>query len=326
MRFAAVAIALVLSACAANELRIERANSLSAQAKVTVGAGRAYIADLQTRRREAAVALIASDPSCLWVPSLTVDSEWDGTRGLCDLTGVPTSRRVSINLQPVTPEALKAITTSIAGIAAYQGALADILEEEPEDAKESIATAIETLTTAAGDINRIAGDNVLDLGPLSSGRAEAVVSLIATLDALRQTDLKVRHVRTLVAQTNSADLIDALDQSATRLNLLQDGNAVTIRLQGLNRAYSDERARLNFSERVERLRELAAANDDFVSGRRLRLETFRGVLTELRQSDTALRDALAGRFTPEERRRIARENRKQLFSILSQIAAIFPPL
>ncbi|MEP9403637.1 hypothetical protein [Sphingomonas sp. VNH70] len=326
MRFAAFAIPLMLSACAANELRIERANSLSAQAKVTVAAGRTYITDLQARRREAALALIASDPSCLWVPTLTVDAEWDGSRGLCDLTGVPATRQETINLQPISPEGLKAMTTAIAGIAAYQGSLADILEEEPENARESIGTAIETLATAAGDINRIAGDNVLDLGPLTSDRAAAVVALIGTLDAMRQTELKVRDVRALVARTDSTALIDVLDESATRLNRIQDGNAVVLRLQGLNRAYSDERSRLNFSERVERLRELAAANDDFVSGRRLRLETFRGVLIELRRSDAALRDALAGRFTAEERRRIARENRRQLFSILSQVAAIFPPL
>ena len=322
----AVAVSLLLTGCAANQLRLERASSFSTQAKTTVAAARAFVSDVQARRREAAVALVASDPSCLWGPSIVVDRDWNGRRGLCDLRDVPKSSQQPLLLQPASPEALKAITTAIGGLAAYQEALADILDEKPEDAKDAITTAIDTLTTAAGDINRIAGDKLLDLGPLSSDRAKAVVNLIGTLVAMQQTDLKVRTVRALVERTDSAALASALDASAAQLSTLQDGNSATYRLLGLTVAYGDERARLRYSERVAQVREIAGATDDLVSGNRQRLQALRAVLTELGKTDTNLRNALAGRFTQAERRQIALDNRKQLFAILSQVAALFPPI
>lgn len=326
MRVAIGAVILALSACAADTLRIERANSLSTQAATTVAAARAYVADVQARRREGAVALVASDPSCLWGPSIVVDAEWKGRRGLCDLRGVPANRRATLNLQSVSPDALRTLTTAIAGIAAYQGALAEVLEERPDEAKETIATAIDTLSTAAGDLNRIVGEKTLDLGPLTGARAGAVVALVGTLDAMRQTNLKVASVRRVVAGADAEALIGALDEGAARLGSVQDGNSALYRLTGLTAAYDRERPRLPFAERVARVRDIAAASDDVTSGYRKRLAALRSVLGDLRVSDGKLRDALADRFTPAERRRIARENRKQLFSILSQVAAIFPPL
>lgn len=321
-----IAISLLLAGCAANQLRVERANSFSTQAMTTVAAARTFIAGVQTRRRDAAVALVASDPSCLWGPVIIVDRDWNGRGGLCDLRSVPETRRRQLILQPASPEALKAITTAIGGIAAYQEALADILDEKPDDAKEVITTAIDTLTTATGDINRIAGEKIFDLGGLSSDRAKAVVNLIGTLADMQQTNLKVGNVRLLIERTDSAALISALDESAARLSILQDGNSATYRLLGLTVAYGNERTSLRYHDRVARVREIAAATDDVTSGNRERLRTLRGVLTDLTQIDQKLRDALAGRFTPEERHRIARENRKQLFAILTQVASLFPPL
>lgn len=326
MRYAIVISFLALSACAADLVRIEQANSLSTQAKTIVAAARAYVTDVQTRRRDAAVALIASDPSCLWSSALVVDSQWDGSQGLCDLTGVPKSRQITLYLQPASDQGLKAVTTAVAGIAAYQGALAAVLDDKPADAKETITTAIDTLTTATGDINRIAGDKIFDLGPLSSDRAKAVVALIGTLDTMLQTNLKVKAVGKIVDKTDSTALFDALDAAAHRLNQLQDGNAVTMRLAALNRAYSHDRTTLSFSDRVTRLRDLAAADDERISGLRGRYETFHDLIEQLRKSDKELRDGLAGNFSPEKRREIASANRKQIFSILSQIAAIFPPI
>jgi len=326
MRFGAAAILLALAGCAADTIRLEHANSVSTQAKATVGAAKLYVSEVQVRRREAGIALVASDPSCLWGPSITIDRKWDGKRGLCDLSRVPQARQVSLNLQPVSPEALKALTTSISGIAAYQGALADILEEKPEEAKDNIATAIETLGTAAGDINRIAGSKVVDLGSLTNGRADAVVKLIGTLVAMQQTALKVREVRGVVAANDSAALITELRTSADKINTLQDGNSAVNLLMGLTTAYGRDRHTLAFNDRVARVRDIALATDNVTSGNRARIAALKSALDELAKTDTALRNALAGKFTAEERRRIARENRQAVFAILSQVAAIFPPL
>ena len=325
MRFG-IAIALLLGGCAANQLRLERASSFSTQARTTVAAARAFTTGVQTRRREAAVALVASDASCLWGPVIIVDRDWDGRSGLCDLRSVPQDRRQSLVLLPASPEALKAVTTAIGGIAAYQEALTDILDAKPDDAKEAISTAIDTLTTATSDLNRIAGEKLIDISFLSSDTAKAGVKLIGTLIDLQQTDLKVGRVRGLVDRTDGAALIASLDGSLGRLSTLQDGNSATYRLLGLTVAYSDARKGMEYSERVKRVGEIAAATEDVVSGNGARLKVLRGVLADLADTDQKLRTALAGRFTPEERRQIARENRKQILAILSQVAGLFPTL
>jgi len=163
---------LGLSACAADIVRLEHAGAVSTQATATVNAARAYLFDVQARRREANIALVASDPGCSWGSSVTTDTAWLPPRSFCDVRGIPENRRVKISLRPVSEEALKGIAVTIAGIAAYQGALADVLDEEPVDAKGGLTDAIDKLTTASADINRIAGEKLLDLGPLTSNRGE----------------------------------------------------------------------------------------------------------------------------------------------------------
>jgi hypothetical protein len=317
---------LLLSACAADQLRLERAGDLSTQAKTTVAAANNYVAGVQTRRRDAAIALVASDPTCTWGPYITIDRGWDGKRGLCDMAGVPVDRQVRINLQPVSSQGLKALTEAIAGLVAYQGALADILDEKPDDARESISSAIQTLSTASSDINRIAGSKLIDLGPLTGDRATAVVTLIGTLVEMQQTDLKVGKIRAIVAKTDARILIGNLRDGASKLSTLQDANSAVYRLFALDKAYSRERSTLDFTARLQRVRDLATASDDVTDSGAERLAALTAALDTLGATDAKLRDALAGKFSREERSRIARENRKQLFSILSQVAAIFPPL
>lgn len=326
MRFILSACLLALSACAADTLRLERAGVVSTQAKATVAAARAYVADVRTRRREGAVALVASDPSCLWGPSIVVDRNWKGDTPLCDVSRVPADRLQTIDLTMGSPDAIRAITTAIAGIVAYQGALADVLEDKPDEARETVATAIETLSTAAGDLNRIVGSKAIDLGPLTGTRSDAVVKLVGTLVALQQTNLKVGAVRRVVATKDAVALIDTLAAGTERLGSLQDGNSALMRLTGLTTAYATDAPELPFPERVARVRDIAAANDDVSSGTAARVAVLKVVLDDLRKADISLRNAIAGRFSAEDRRSISRENRKRLFSILSQVAAIFPPL
>jgi hypothetical protein len=317
---------LLLSACAADQVRLERAGDVSTQAKTTVDAANAYVAGVQTRRRDAAIALVASDPTCTWGPYLTIDANWDGKRGLCDMGGVPANRRVRINLQPVSQQGLKALTETIAGLAAYQGALTDVLDNKPADARAAVSGAIQTLSTASTDINRIAGADLIDLGPLTDGRATAVAALIGTLVELQQTNLQVGKVRAIVAKTDSATLIGHLKDGASKLNTLQDANSATYRLFALDKAYSRERTGLDFTARLQRVRDLATATDDVTDGGAQRLAVLTAAIDKLGETDAKLRDALAGKFSAAERKTIAQENRKELFSILSQVAAIFPPL
>jgi hypothetical protein len=69
-----IAVALLLTGCAADQLRLDRTGGFANQAKTTVSAARAFITGMQARRREAAVALVASDPSCRWGPVIVIDS------------------------------------------------------------------------------------------------------------------------------------------------------------------------------------------------------------------------------------------------------------
>ena len=65
---------LALTACAANTVRLERAGTVSTQAKSVIVGVSAYVADVQARRREANVALVASNPSCDWRNAIIVDT------------------------------------------------------------------------------------------------------------------------------------------------------------------------------------------------------------------------------------------------------------
>ncbi|MBV2149813.1 hypothetical protein KRZ98_16325 [Sphingobium sp. AS12] len=327
MRIVATAlVGLLLSSCAADVLRLEYAGQVSTQAGALVQSAKGYVADVKARRREANIALVASDPSCSWGDVLVIDRRWRPPAGLCDLAGVPPERQERIDLRPLSQDALKTITVAIAGVAAYQAALADVLEDKPPDAKEAINSAIGSLSTASSDINRIAGEKLFDLGVLTSDRAKAVVDLIGTLVALQQTSLKVNAVRAVVAEKDSKPLLSALDDGVTKLAALQDANSASRLLFALDLAYGRERANADFVGRREWIRQIAAAADDSPGAREARIAALRSALTQLAAIDMKLRQALAGEFSKADRQRIARENRAQILGILSQVAAIFPAI
>lgn len=317
---------LVLTACAADTVRLERAGTVSTQARaVTIGVN-AYVADVQARRREANVALVASDASCDWGDAITVDTQWNGRRGLCDVTGLPAARRATISLRPVSAESLRPIAMSVAGVATFQAALAEILDTKPVDARAEINGAIETLSTAASDINRIAGEKLVNLGPLTSDRGTAVAELVGTLVELQQTNLKVRRVAAIVDRVDTARLYDDLRVAVTGLRRLQDGNSADGIRDALDRVYARDAGRLDFTQRRDLVRQIAAARDEAGDAGDARLDALTDAIDQLASSDVQLRRALAGEFTPEVRRSIARENRKQAFGLLTKIAALFPAI
>jgi formate dehydrogenase maturation protein FdhE len=317
---------VALTACAADVVRLEYAGQVSTQAGALVVAARTYTKDVEARRRDANIALVASDPSCNWGDTLIIDDQWRPPAGLCDLKHVPKTRWTTLDLRTVSPKALETITTAIAGVASYQQALAAVLDDKPPDAKEAIDGAIETLTTATTDINRIAGEKLFDLGPLTSDRAKAVVGLVSTLIALQQTNLKVKRVRAVVADQDSEPLLAALEQSVGRLAGLQDANSAARAQFALNTAYLSERSKASFAERREWIRKLADASDEGDAVRKVRIAALMNAIAKLRSTDETLRKALAGQFSKADRQRIARENRTQIAGILSQVAALFPAL
>jgi len=317
---------LALSACAANVVRLEHASAVSTQATATVNAANAYLADVRARRREANIALVASDPHCGWGDFVTTDTEWAPPRGFCDVKGVPAGRQVRVSLKPISEEALKGLTVAIAGIATYQAALADVLDDKPDDAKAGITDAIDKLSTASSDINRIAGEKLIDLGPLTGDPAKAVIELVGTLAALEQTNMKVESVRHVVAGVAPGPLYGDLKTGLTKLADLQDANSTARQRFALEEGYAQEVGKLSFADRRDWIRQIAAAADEDASVRKARLAVLTGVVDKLATSDGSLRNALAGKFTPEERRRIARENRTQILGLLSKVAALFPAI
>jgi hypothetical protein len=321
MRYTALGF-LLLSGCAADQLRLDQAGDVSTQAKATVAAANSYTAQVQRRHREAAIALVASDPTCDWGDYLTIDSQWDGERGLCDVGGVPTSRQVKIDLRPISQQGLTVVTEAVAGLAAYQGALAAVLDNKPDEAKDSLLTAIQTLSTVSSDIDRVVGAKAIDLGPLTGGQAGPITTLIGTLIEMQQTDLKAKKVQAIVAKTSSTALFEALKGGVAKLDTLQDANAATERYFALDKIYSREHAALDFPARVQLVRDLAAASDDMNDGPTAHLKVLADAIDKLAASDAKLRDA----FSREGRKKIAQQNRTQLVSILSEVAAIFPAL
>lgn len=317
-------VMFALTSCAANVVRLEHTGEVSTKAKAVTEAVDAYVVDVQARRRAANVALVASDPSCTWGDEIVVDTMWDGKRGLCDVDGLPQARRLSMPLRPISAAAIRPVAQAVAGIATFQAALAAVLDAKPVDAKAEIDGAIGTLSTAATDLNRIAGGKVIDLGPLTGDTGKAVVGLVGALIEIQQTELKVRKVDAIVRRTDTARLYSNLSSAVTRLDRLQGRTSTANLRDALDRVYARDAERMDFVQRRELVRQIAEARDVAEETDALRLKTLTDAIKELADSDVKLRRALNGDFPPEERRRIAKENRAQALALLSKIAAVFP--
>jgi hypothetical protein len=321
------ALLLLLSSCAANEVRLEYAGTVASQAKQVTDATNKYVEGVQARRREASITLLANNPQCQWGEVIKIDRQWQGG-DICNLVGVPVDRQQEIRIGPLSDEALKGLTAAVVGVAAYRGALAEVLDEKPFDAKTSIDEAISMLTTASADLNRIAGSTIgsktLNFDVLKGDQVASIVTLIDALIDLQQTDLKVQKVRAVTVKIDGQKLFDDLAADVTSVGGLHDASSALRLRDNLKTAYERAAPGLTFDERRERLRQIAAADDEVSFLTKKRVQALTDAVIALKGTDLEFRRALAGEFTEEKRREIARRNRKMVLSILSKLAAVFP--
>ena len=66
---------------------------------------------------------------------------------------------------------------SAAGVATFQAALAELFDAKPVDARTKINGAVEALSAAVSDINRISREKLINIGPLTGEKGKAVFDL-----------------------------------------------------------------------------------------------------------------------------------------------------
>jgi hypothetical protein len=141
---AAVLLTVMLGGCASNAIRVQRAGEMAAAGKAASAETGKFLGKVRASQREANVALVASDPSCQWGPSIIIM----GTNGagplprtLCSSPPANISRGdFEYKLSSDYRSAQRAAGLANA-LAAYSAAVGAIVAGDEIDARDSLAEA-----------------------------------------------------------------------------------------------------------------------------------------------------------------------------------------
>jgi hypothetical protein len=326
---------LVASGCGENAVRVELAHSLADSASVSMGQASAYFGEAETRRRAAAAAFVARDPSCLPARRLTIQkpkpsNPRGGNAALCPSLGqggyVADSGYMldTLNFGTAPESVLKARVLMISAIGDYGRALAKIVGEKSPDISGELTQAAQKLDAVSSLLNLVAKANAPTAsGLLESPQAKSVVAVAQFIAELRAEAEQVAQVR-IEVRDHGAAVDQALDALAQDVSIRAAGSiagSAHLSRQALYDAYSAHRYHMSFAERRALAAEIFQAEDEEAQ---LPDETKR-VLTALQETQAAqkaLRDALSGRFTPAQRRRIAAVNLDRITRAMKLVAGI----
>ena len=336
----AAPLALALTGCGANALRLEIAGKVSTSATAVVDQANVAIDRARKARIDANSALIASDPSCspgtdtLLIYSPTSDYKvGNPVPPLCALPIAGGGFRQwkgyqikSISVAPIPEDALKPTVQLIGAIADYQGALAKILAEPNADVQKELEGILAKASTAKTLAEGLTGSKLPKLPDLGSKQATSAIALIQFVTDLMKEARKTADVRRLVIARGS-QVMGILPQLRDQLRLwngIVSSVDLATQTQSLLRAYEQEKvlSGSSFDQRRAMVMRVnaALADEKSVPDRQAALDK---VLTEFEAVHASLVDALNGKYTPEMRRRIAKLNEERLLSALKLAAEAF---
>ena len=328
-------VPLTLSACTADLERKSATRAFDAQAEVVAARGATYISEVQTRRRNANVALVASDPSCRWGPTVWVRDNWSAPKiggapsSLCGEMGAVGFHEVRLTSVDATP-----LAPQLSALVLYQKALADVVSKSPADAQSSLTEAIRTLTAVSGDFSR---DRTYKRLYLARGRQTSLMRppiCSMFLIQMRSTHLQVAEVKEIAGRFDAPAYFANLRWSVARLGNLYDENSVAritaaldrvVALEALRKTGEQDEPAVFYNARRDLIEGVAIAQDMRQSPS-ARVKPLTDAIDALEKLDSSLRENLAGHFSATQRKEISRKNRAQVVDILGKVAAIFPAL
>lgn len=330
-RFVAFAALLVLGGCAINQVRLERAGEVVAQAGPLVTAAGDLVDAIVKVSSEAGIEFALADPRCDWPETKVATGE--PAASLCD----PASTE-HIVVTPVRRGDFAPTVALIDALAAYVAAVDAVLTDSPTDKRLNLAAAKADLEGIVGDISAVTGQSN-PFAKLSAEQKAAVTGLIGLLDTLQREAGQVNELKAIEANTPGlrattkalrADLVGwsqlALVSEIGNLQTIATRRWVRDRTLRLDPGARGRGGLLTDAERAALLRkriELTA-----------RLEAAQALPGTLAQAVAALEaahdtyvNALENRnLTPENRRRVAqvtRERLRQTLALLAQTLAAF---
>lgn len=338
LAFHRVAVCLALAAlpgCATNAIRLESARSAETNGRAAVAAASTYFDAIEQRRREAAAALVASDPSCLPATPLRIQVPTgpDAVQGapLCIEYGAPPLRGYTsydVDVGPSPRSILEPRVALLAAVADYADALALILDRPKADVSAEITAFADQVDRLARFTNFVAGTDLPDINAAAATeQGKSLVALIAFADELAREAGQTRDVRALVvakgvvvdrALASLRDQVTVWGRGAT-------ANADDLYGNALFRTYLRNRTSLAPDEREALATRILLAREITRQGP-ARATAVADAIDLARKAQEGLRAALDGRLSPAQRRAAARLNIDRVTRALGLVASLANPL
>lgn len=331
-----MAISLLASltvGCANNAVRLDATRTVIARSGDATEGARAYFEAIETRRAQAAAALVASDPSCLPLATIVIQIPRGPTprrpAPLCVGERGPAPGYVAypLDIGPSPRAILEPRIALIAGIVDYTAALARIVDDSDAD----VATEIAAFSDQVGRVGRFAafvggGDVPSVTAALSSEQARSVRDLITFAAELGREARITRKVRELVI-VRGAVVDDALSSLREQVELWGRGGVASaddLYGNALFRTYLANRRALGPEQRellATRVFEARATAREATA----RAREVGEAIALAGTAQAGLREALAGRFTAKQRRAVVRLNIDRVTRALGLISGLATP-
>ncbi len=325
-------VPVFLAGCATNVVRLEAAGAMEARSRAAVTATASYFDAIEQRRREAAAALVASDPSCLPATPLRIQVPIAPTAPaapLCLAGGAPAAGYTAFEIDiGSSPRAvLEPRIALLAAISDYANALAVILDAPKTDVSVEITAFADQADRLARFSNFVAGTDLPNVNAaVASEQAQSLVALIAFASDLAREAEQTRDVRALV--TGRGAVVDrALASLSVQVTTWGRGaarNADDLYGNALFRTYIRNRSSLSADQREQLATRVFAAREAAKEGP-ARAAQVADAIDLAAKAQGGLRDALAGRLTSQQRRAAARLNIDRITRALGLIASLATP-
>ncbi|MBJ6123761.1 hypothetical protein [Sphingomonas mollis] len=327
-----ISVSLLLAGCATNAIRLEAAGAVQTRSREAVTATARYFDAIEQRRREAAAALVASDPSCLPATPLRIQvpiAPSAPPAPLC-LSGdapAPGYTAFEIDIGSSPRAVLEPRIALIAAISDYADALATILDEPKTDVSAEITAFADQADRLARFSNFVAGTDLPNVNAaIASEQSQSLVALIAFATDLAREARQTKDVRALVTERGSVvdRALASLSLQVTTWGRGAVRNADDLYGNALFRTYIRNRESLSADQREQLAARVFAAREAAKDGP-ARSALVADAIDLAAKAQAGLRDALAGWLTPAQRRAAARLNIDRFTRALGHIASLATP-
>lgn len=322
----------LLAGCATNSTVLKTAGMVQARSREAVTATAGYFDAIEQRRRDAAAALVASDPSCLPMTPLRIQvpiAPSAPAAPLCLSGEAPTPgyAMFEIDIGSSPRAVLEPRIALIAAISDYADALAAILDAPKTDVSAEITAFADQADRLARFSNFVAGTDLPSVNAaVASEQGQSLLALIAFANDLAREARQTRDVRALVVERGA--VVDrALASLSAQVTIWGRGaarNADDLYGNALFRTYIRNRASLSADQREQLAGRVFAAREAAKDGP-ARAAQVADAIDLAAKAQAGLRDALAGRLTPAQRRAAARLNIDRITRALGLIASLASP-